>query len=228
MNNLSAMNVNLTQTPFFIHIPKNMGNFIYRRYYYLQQTDKTPFYGMYDSIHHYYDTHKIPRPKRSSPPPYNTTSSIDHLTPVELFQLGILKPLDLKRYVFFAILREPIDRFISLCNYWDLTPDEMIYNIQNIHLLKGTKYNLYQHLRPQSDYVADMKRIAPQNHRLFSMDKKEEIKAFLLLFFPDKRINYDEKVYHSRDKYTAEMLSPEHVAFLHAYYGEDMELYRSL
>jgi hypothetical protein len=97
--------------PFFVHIPKNMGNFIYRNYF---QVDDE-YYGMYESIYQYYEKFNIPYNHTIQYTPYNTRLSIDHLTPLEMVNLRIIN--NPNQYIFFAIMREPVDRFISLCNY---------------------------------------------------------------------------------------------------------------
>jgi hypothetical protein len=213
----------MTLSPYFVHIPKNMGNFIYKNYYNINQTDKTRFYGLYDSIYDYYDTYGIPYSKKDENIVYNSTISIDHLTLEELLNLGILFKKDLEERFVFAIVREPIDRFISLCNYWNVPPNQIIYNITKIHLLKKMKYNLYQHFRPQSDYIKDIKKHA-KKYRIFFMNKPHEIRDVLATYFPDKQVDFGEKIYKSRDTYNRSMLSRENMAFLQNYYREDFLL----
>jgi len=211
--------------PFFVHIPKNMGNFIYQKYYDIKKEDKNKFYGFYDSIVEYYKTYKFPYIIENN---NNYKSiSIDHLTPHELLNLGIMKPSESSKYIFFAIMREPLDRFISLCNYWDVPPNQLIYNITKINLLKQTAYNLFQHLRPQNDYINDIKRVT-NKYRIFSMNKKNQIRDFLATYFPNKSVNFEEKVYHSRDKYNTSMLSRENMNFINKYYKDDFQLFRQL
>lgn len=208
---------------YFIHIPKNMGNFIYRNYFDLNQEDKTRFYGLYDSIYNYYDMHNMKYNKLIDTEPYPSVS-IDHLTLLELVNLRIMNYYQVQKYLFFAIIREPVDRFISLCNYWDVSPDQLIYNIERIHLLKKSKYNLFQHLRCQSDYIYSIHRVT-KNYRIFSMDKRDEIREFLKTYFPDKDVNFEEKIYPSREKYTKSSLSRKNIDFLNNYYKTDFELY---
>ena len=219
--------------PFFVHIPKNMGNFIYQNYGELLYSDmpwtkngKTKYYGLYDSIYEYYNLYKIPHKRPLKPTPYDHSVSIDHLTPLEMIQLNVWRE-NPNPYIFFSIVREPIDRFLSLCNYWDVSPEQLIYNMERIDLLKMTKYNLYQHFRPQSDYIEDMKRLTP-HCRIFSMNKKNEIRDFLAGYFPEKVVDYDERVYHSRDKYTVEMISLKNMNFIKNYYKKDIELFQTL
>jgi hypothetical protein len=227
--------VTIERKPFFVHIPKNMGNFIYQNYGELPHSysdvswtknGKTKYYGLYDSIYEYYNLYKIPYKRPSKSTPYDHSVSIDHLTPLEMIQLNVWRE-NPNQYIFFSIVREPIDRFISLCNYWDVPPEQLIYNMERIDLLKMTKYNLYQHFRPQSDYIEDMKRLTPHCH-IFSMNKKNEIRDFLAGYFPDKIVDYDERVYHSRDKYTVDMISLKHMNFIKTYYEKDMELFQTL
>jgi hypothetical protein len=209
-------------TPFFIHIPKNMGTFIYKSYY--EKTNH--FYGMYDSIQDYYKKHDPHLLSRTHASFYNTTISIDHLTPVELMELGLLTPMDLERYVFFAIVREPIDRFISLCNYWNIPPFQMIYNINQLQKLKQTKYNLFQHLRPQSDYVDDIKQMP--HHFVFSMNKKDEIKEFMSLYFPNQSVDFNQKKNPSKNCFHSSMLSNDQIRFLQNYYKRDIHLFHGI
>jgi hypothetical protein len=212
--------------PFFVHIPKNMGNFIYQKYFDIGHDFQTRYYGFVDSIDDYYRKYDISIPT-NLPENYRTTASIsiDHLTPLELLQLGIMNTEESKEYVFFAIVREPMERFISLCNYWDVPPIQLIYNISKIHLLKKTRYNLFQHLRPQSDYIADMKRISLES-RVFSMNCKDDIRDFLLEYFPERKVDFGEKIYSSgREKYNISMLTRENIQFLRKYYRDDFALF---
>jgi hypothetical protein len=213
-----------TNPLFFVHIPKNMGNFIYKNYLNVGQTDKTRFYGLYDSIYNYFNIMNIKFSKNSLLDLYDSTISIDHLTPFELLKLHIMNLEESNQYFYIAILREPMERFLSLCNYWDISPNQLIYNISKIDILKKTKYNLYQHLRPQSDYINDLKHIT-HNYRIFTMAKKGELRDFLLEYFPDKNVDFEERVYKSRDKYNESMLSNENKIFIHKYYKEDFNLF---
>jgi hypothetical protein len=209
--------------PFFVHIPKNMGNFIYQNYF----GGENRFYGMTDSMEEYYEKYNIAIPP-NLPENYRTTSSIsiDHLTPLELLQLGIMNAEESKEYIFFAIVREPMERFISLCNYWDVPPVQLIYNISKIDSLKKTRYNLFQHLRPQSDYIADMKRVFLDS-RVFSMGRKDDIRDFLSEYFPEKNVDFGEKIHSSREKYDISMLTRENIQFLRKYYRDDFALFIS-
>lgn len=200
--------------PFFVHIPKNMGTFIYEKFY--NSESDTKFYGLYDSIEEYAKKHTITHNILN-----NTKQiSIDHLTPFELLRLGILTEEECKA-IFFLILREPVKRFISLCNYWDISPDTLIYNITKIDVLKKTRYNLFQHFRPQSDYIHETLKVSP-NLRIFSMDNKTEIIEFLKENFPEKNVDFSEKIYAStRLIYTISSLTEKHMNFIHDYYRED-------
>jgi hypothetical protein len=212
-------------TPFFVHIPKNMGNFIYQKYYGLKQDDKTRLYGLYDSLYDYYTTHGIAIDTGAINHP---SVSIDHLTPLELLNLGIITPTESAQHIYFAIMREPMERFISLCNYWDVPPIQLIYNMTKMTALKRTKYNLFQHFRPQSDYINDIVATG-KPYRIFSIHQKKEMRDFLSVYFPDKdSIDMEEKIYPSRNKYHLSMVSRENLHFLQKYYREDIARFYAL
>jgi hypothetical protein len=222
--------------PFFIHIPKNMGNFIYKHYYGLEQNSKTVLYGMYDSIDEYYQENHLAVPIVEEPY-YHTRISIDHLTPWELDHLNILQQLpnfDIKNTTWFMIIRDPLERFISLCNYWNVPPNQLIYNITKIEELKHSKYNLYQHLRPQHDYLEDTQKLIgyreeeSQKIKIFSMKDKEGICEFLRSYSENTDIHYNEPVYASRKFYRRDMLTRENIAFIKKYYRKDFLLYETL
>lgn len=229
---------------FFVHIPKNMGNFIYKNYPVLEQPsldaslptvvdvssslvrERTRFYGLYDSIYEYYDTYGMNYNRAVDTEPYLSVS-VDHLTLFELVKLRIINYHNVPKYFFFAIMREPVDRFVSLCNYWDVSPDQLIYNIQRIDKLRESKYNLFQHLRCQSDYIYAIQRFT-KNYRIFRMDKRDEIRGFMKIYYPESEVNFEGKIYPSREKYTKSSLLPRNILFIQKYYKSDFELYRSL
>ena len=219
-----------TKTPFFIHIPKNMGNFVYKHY------GKNPaYFGLYNSIYEYYDAYKIPNRRTlnsfypgTKNPPYNSTISIDHLTLKEMVHLRILSIT--KPMLFYMIFREPIQRFISLCNYWNLSPKEIIYNIQRIAHHRQNKFVLYQHLRPQMDYVKDTQQIVSENpfcsYQILKMNKMDDMRNFFEREYPSVvSPNFNEKIYKSKETYTVADLTEKDYAFLRVYYHDDFVFY---
>lgn len=199
-----------------------MGTFILNKYF--DDEYRRLYYGMYESLDKYYQiVHKKQIHIPSSIIPSKSRFSVDHLTLTELTNIGILK--DSKSRFYFAIIREPIERFISLCNYWNTDPKTLIYNITKIHLLKQTHYLLFSHLRPQCDYINDLQKNG-YSYRLFTMKRKEEIQVFLRDNFPNIPVpDFTEKVYASKEKYTVCDLGQIELSFLQNYYREDIHLY---
>ena len=100
---------------FFIHIYKTMGTTIYN---FLSQEYKKKYYG-WKTLDDYEKINNI-KLKPNIKKHFTTKPlSIDHLTIDEMLRLGILTQKDIKSFVFICIIREPIDRFISICNYED-------------------------------------------------------------------------------------------------------------
>lgn len=216
---------------FLIHIPKNMGTFIYKNYFNVFNKEyNEKYFGIYEGIEEYLQ-HKITSINNKIFPRGipKTTISIDHLTLGELLELKILSEEDLNNKLFFSIMREPIERFISLCNYWDVPPEQLIYNITKLNILKETKYVLYQHLRPQADYIRDLQTRAPTNHRIFTMNDIEELEYFIKPFYPENYIvDFNDKIYHSREKYTIDTLTNQNMKFIRKYYKDDIKLWNQL
>ena len=128
----------------FIHIPKNAGTYIHQR---LHLKYNVWFYGMRnmrigDVVKKY---------------------SIDHLTCDELIDEGYINVFPTHT---FCIVREPIDRFKSLCCMHKLSPDILIDRIKTKALKNG-------HWRPQFDYMTC--RGKPIHERIFKIDDLDQI-----------------------------------------------------
>jgi hypothetical protein len=106
---------------FFIHVYKNLGTTIHkqlpenynRRFYYQKnfrvwERDNDQFLN----VDKFFSKDEI--------------LSIDHIKIDELFDLGIIDEIDVENRKFLGIVREPIDRFLSICNFNNITPNELI------------------------------------------------------------------------------------------------------
>jgi hypothetical protein len=93
-----------TNNFYFIHTYKNMGTTILKQ---LPTSYTRRFYGV----------RKI----------QNNLVSIDHLPIDRLFDLKILNEDDILKRKFIGLVRSPIERFISMCNFEGKTTKEMIY-----------------------------------------------------------------------------------------------------
>jgi hypothetical protein len=212
---------------FFIHIPKNMGTCIQQNL----PLNQSQYWGEIPNIESYYNSRLADarrRPAFSQQACYRVPMSIDHLTCSELFQLGILNVREPRH--FFMIMREPVSRFLSLCNYWNISPDQLIVNIRERNVRKTQNYMLFQHIRPQADYIDDCLQVVERfpEHRcsIFFMGSPRfsDFLDFCKIHFGVFG-NFDEPTLVSEKKTTVMSLTTEHFNFIREYYARDFELF---
>jgi len=157
--------------------------------------------------------------------------SIDHLHIDVIIALGLIK-IPLKEIKFMMIMRDPIERFVSICNYQAMIHEKgrqkrakevffqdgntMEKNIANLKNNIGD--NFYQH-----KFVKNKNNI---NVELFKMEDKIGIINFFNQF--GINMNLDIKKNVSIKKYNICDISHEDMMFLKKFYKEDYDLYNSI
>lgn len=157
---------------YFIHIPKNMGTCIYHFEPTLKGTESNSnqckYYGMYNNIEDYRKQNNIVKSNKTK---IQSSFSIDHCTLLELYEIGTLTEYEIQNKHFILIFRDPIDRIYSLCKYWNITPEQLRYNIEHIDELEKRNYILLQHFQPQINYIDFSGIPFPIKYTIFPMNE---------------------------------------------------------
>lgn len=188
---------------FFIHIYKNMGTTLHSQF---PEAYNKRFYG-WKTIK---DWEKENLKKIQVPHNYVNPFSIDHIRIDELLRLGILDMHDIRHRKFVSIVREPIERFISMCNFKQLDPDQMITQ------LKTTSKPLTQCDSLKTKYIIDL--------TLILMEEKELIKSWFL----DHGINLDLDIVRNSSEKIVTDLTPSQLAEVKEIFSDDIQLYERL
>ena len=184
---------------YFIHIPKNMGTLIH---YNLPKKYNKKYYGSGLLNNKYYFTCR------------------DHILINDMIKI---EP-KIKKIPIIAIIREPIQRFMSICNYLHIDPDSAI---QKCKLFRNESYptfkNSFNFFIPQvnfikSDYKLDLS--------LFTLENKKGI----INWFDSVNVKIDlsKKLNSSRKIYKKENLTDLQMQFLKFFYKNDINLYQKL
>jgi len=191
---------------FFIHIKKNMGTTIMSQF---PQNYLNRFYGvMTKSEWEMLNDEKLNKNNFSRwITDEGITKSIDHLCIDDLYNFGILDEWDITNRKFLGIIRNPIEWFISACNYGNRNPE------QQIKFIKNSNYTQFNSLK--SSNKIDL--------TLILMSKKEIIRDWFNHF--GLNINLDTYLNVSDKKYTINDISSEQMENIKNLLENDFILY---
>uniref|UniRef100_A0A6C0LIW5 Sulfotransferase domain-containing protein n=1 Tax=viral metagenome TaxID=1070528 RepID=A0A6C0LIW5_9ZZZZ len=145
-----------------------------------------------------------------SPFSYLNPVSIDHIHLDQLIDLNILPKHQLTKISFVMIVRDPIDRFLSICNFHNISPKKQIEKLQN-----NIGDNFYQSKFLQNNHNITVKTIKMVNAKSIV----EWFKQFNVKIDLNRRLNVSTKRYALSD------LEPAEIEFLTQFYAEDFKLY---
>lgn len=188
---------------FFIHVYKNMGTTLYNQF----STDYNKrFYGQktltkWEVI----NNEEIKVEKK-----HVGRCSIDHIRIDELVRLGILTDEDIKHRKFIGLVREPVSRFISMCNFKRKTPAALIEE-------KGSEItNLTQCDALRTKYPIDL--------TLILMEEKHLIKDW----FKEHNLDINLDIIKNQSKKIITKLTDKELAQVKEIFKDDFKLYEEL
>lgn len=194
---------------FFIHIKKNMGTTIMKQ---LPKNYLNRYYGV--KTKNEWEELNGEKINKVNHLPWvnddNIKKSIDHLSLDNLVNLGILDDWDITNRKFLGIIRDPIEWFISDCNYSGRNPEKEINFIKNSNY---TQRNAFK-----SSNKIDL--------TLILMSEKEKIINWFGNF--GLNMDLDTKLNVSNKKYTINDISPEQMRIIKNILNYDFMLYESL
>ena len=181
---------------YFIHIPKNMGTLVH---YNLPKSYNDKYY-MFGYLNN------------------NLLFSMrNHILIDDLIKYDSAL-LDLP---MIAILREPITRFISICNFIQVNPKYVISLCKRFgHTTYPSIYNLFNTILPQIKFITSKYNL---NIQVFRLEDKINIRNAFLKY--DLDIDYNKKINESKETYSINNLTKDDLDFLNNYYNEDIKLY---
>ena len=123
-----------------------------------------------------------------------------------------------------AIIREPITRFISICNFIQVHPKYVIGLCKRFgHTKYPSIYNLFNTILPQIKFLTSKHNL---NIQVFRLEDKINIRNAFLKY--DLDIDYNKKINESKKTYSINNLTKDDLDFLNNYYNEDIKLYLRL
>ena len=184
---------------YFIHIPKNMGTLVH---YNLPKSYNDKYY-MFGYLNN------------------NLLFSMrNHILIDDLIKYDST----LLNLPMIAIIREPITRFISICNFIQVNPKYVIGLCKKFgHTTYPSIYNLFNTILPQIKFLTSKHNL---NIQVFRLEDKINIRNAFLKY--DLDINSNKKINESKKTYSINNLTKDDLDFLNNYYNEDIKLYLRL
>ena len=181
---------------YFIHIPKNIGTLVYSHLPKLYN-DKYYLFGYLNN---------------------NLLFTIrNHILIDDLIKCD----QTLLNLPMIAIIREPIARFISICNFTHIPPKYVISLCKRFgHTTYPNIYNLFNTILPQAKFINSKHDL---NIQLFRVEDKVNIRNTFLKYNLD--IDFNKSINVSKKKYSINCLDLDDLDFLRNYYNEDIKLY---
>lgn len=201
---------------FFIHTYKNLGTTVYnslprsyRRRYYGQQTPSLWMFKNQQRLN-YIVPHWVDNKK-----------SVDHFSLEMLLKMEILCEDDFHNRKFIGIVRNPIDRFLSVCNFKNMSPAEFIDRI-----LKNSSKNFESLSTARFTQEDSFRSPLPIDLTLILMSEKELIKNWFAEH--GVYINLDLHLNTSVKRYTVNDITEDQLEIIKDYFSLDIKLYEEL
>jgi hypothetical protein len=184
---------------YFIHIPKNMGTLVH---YNLPKSYNDKYY-MFGYLNN------------------NLLFSMrNHILIDDLIKYDST----LLNLPMIAIIREPITRFVSICNFIHVNPKYVIGLCKKFgYTTYPSIYNLFNTILPQIKFLTSKHNL---NIQVFRLEDKINIRNAFLKY--DLDIEFNKKINESKKTYSINNLTKDDLDFLNNYYNEDIKLYLRL
>ena len=211
--NLLNLQKNITLPFYFIHIPKTLGTTIYRSL--LDSKYKDKFYNFYGiPCKTYSEYRKKINNINNLNPNIDALPQLDHLNLNQLLNAKLLNNNDKNNLNCIAIIRDPIEMFLSRCNYFYpkfqeykhdiyINSDNMMKNTQFKYLKKCNGWNIT--LYKMTDIKSIEKWFKRMGHNIdLSIKRNASVKKITINDLSDndkkkiiKNWNIDYKIYNS-------------------------------
>lgn len=227
----------------FIHIAKCGGTFIYKQ---LPKEYNDKYYDMY-FINEFTEKRKkeilnfdnsnidkwpkvsIKKYKYYKKLNYNYLKNynyicLDHLNIEDMINSNVINEDDLKKEII-VFWRNPIDRFLSICNWFKITPDELIKRLKNPYVDYHTNVTLGRNTWYQttSDIIKyKNKKIKTTNILLNDIDTIQKTFKKYNINIKNFSINSSKKII------TRNNLNKQQIDFIKEFYKEDFTIYNEL
>ena len=158
--------------------------------------------------------------------PSVTTVSLNHLTLTEAYDIKLLDDEDMKNKEFIVIWRDPVDRFISICNHLGINPNALISRLKNPSTDSNTKTLLGRNswYLPTSD-IAKLNNKAIKTTNL-PFNDRTLIASHFRKFVPDfKDVCLNKR---KRSSFNRSKLGEDKLQFIKDFYQEDFAMLDSL
>jgi len=188
---------------FFVHVYKNMGTTLHKQF---STSYNKRFYGQKTLA----DWELLNKENVKIKNKYIGPIAIDHIKMDDLVLLGILNDSDLQHRKFIGLVREPVSRFISICNFRGKTAIELIEEaMSNIKSL--TQYDALK-----TKYPIDL--------TLILMEEKELIKDW----FKEHDVVLDLDIIKNASKKVITKLTDQELVQVKELFKDDFKLYEEV
>jgi hypothetical protein len=195
-------------TFFFVHTYKNLGTTVISQ---LHEEYRTRFFGN-KTLHTWEIENEESLDHETKANLFKEKDkliSIDHIKIDDLLSLGILDEWDLNNRKFLSIVRDPLDRFLSMCNYLKKHPKEMM-----------------RYLKPWHKQTSSFESSHPIDVTLILMEKPKLIEQWFEQF--NLKITLDKKLNVSNKQYFVDDICKEDLEKIKKFFEDDFKLYEKL
>jgi hypothetical protein len=191
---------------FFIHTYKNLGTTVI---YQLSKEYRVRFFGNKTLETWEIENEELLNHEAKEKFKHKNMMSIDHMKIDDTLELGILDEWDMSNRKFLSIVREPIDRFLSMCNYLKIHPKKMA-----------------SYLQPWHKQISSFECSKPIDITLILMENPKLIEQWFEQF--DIKIKLDKKVNSSNKQFYIDDICEYDLEKISKFFEDDFKLYEKL
>ena len=201
------MKITRDRSPFFfIHTYKNLGTTVIHQ---LNKEYRARFFGNKTLNTWEIENEELLNYEAKEKFKHKNMMSIDHIKIDDMLSLGILDEWDLSNRKFLSIVREPLDRFLSMCNYLKIHPQKMA-----------------GYLQPWHKQISSFESVHPIDTTLILMENPKLIEQWFEQF--DIKIKLDKKVNSSNKQFYIDDICEDDLKKIMKFFEDDFRLYERL